>query len=180
MLEKEIKLMLSEEEYLRLKNGLRFDGEAVQTNHYYYSAECSQRRISVRVREIDGKALLQIKLPVSTEGSLAVREELERELPSVPETVGQELLSEICGVDGEARRIGALSTLRLLSHQIENVELCLDRNEYLGITDYELEAEYTGEYPEEAIALIASFGIDTDRPAEGKYSRFLKALKAQK
>ena len=81
MLEKEIKLMLSEEEYLRLKEGLDLDGEVSQVNHYYYSAECAVRRISVRVREVEGKALLQIKLPVSTEGSLAVREEIERILP---------------------------------------------------------------------------------------------------
>ena len=178
MLEKEIKLMLSEEEYRRLKEGLDLDGEVSQVNHYYYSAECAVRRISVRVREVEGKALLQIKLPVSTEGSLAVREEIERELPCVPEVIDSQLLYELCSVEDSARRIGSLATLRLLSHEIENVELCLDRNEYLGITDYELEAEYTGDYPEAAANLIASFGIGTDRPAEGKYSRFLKALRA--
>ena len=176
MLEKEIKLILSQEEYDRLTEALTFDGELLQVNHYYHSDLCSERRISVRVREVEGKALLQVKLPVSTQGSLAVREERERELEAVPERITAGQLTEICGIEDEAVRLGSLTTLRKLSHQIEGVEFCLDKNDYLGVTDYELEAEYTGDYPKEAVELLESLGIPSDRPAKGKYARFWDKL----
>ena len=177
MLEKEIKILLEKDEYDLLAEKLAFDSELCQVNHYYYSAACAEKRISVRVREVGGRTLLQVKLPVSTEGSLAVREELERELDSVPERIGAELLSEICGVNEDAVRLGSLATVRRLSYQIEGVELALDRNDYLGVTDYELEAEYTGDYPEEVVSLLKGLGIPADRPMEGKYSRFLEKLR---
>lgn len=179
MLEKEIKIMLGEDEFERLKAVIRPEKVITQVNHYYFSEECGRKRISVRVREVEGKCLLQVKLPVSNDGALAVREEIERELSDVPEEIGREQLKEICGVDARAVRIGSLSTERYLSYSFKDVELCLDRNEYLGMTDYELEAEYTGEYPEEVIGLLKSEGIDTERPARGKYSRFLERAGAR-
>ncbi|SDB08486.1 Uncharacterized protein YjbK [Ruminococcaceae bacterium FB2012] len=182
VLEKEVKLLLTEEEYLLLERSFDFSSEVVQKNNYYRSAVCAEKRISVRIREVTGKKLLQIKKPVSREdapaeeGSLMVREEIERELDSVPHIIPAELMKEVCGVEDDALFIGALTTKRMLCYDFENVELALDRNEYLGTVDYELEAEYTGEYPAGLIARIAALGITTDRPAEGKYSRFCRRL----
>lgn len=174
MLEKEIKIMLSEEEYRRLMKLIGPEKTVTQVNHYYYSRACSEKRISVRVREVGGRALLQIKLPVSDSGALAVREEIEQELVSVPDRIDPELLRTLCGIDDTAIKIGSLVTERSLSYRLGGVELCLDRNEYLGAVDHELEAEYTGEYPEEVMRLLKGEGIDTDKPARGKYSRFLE------
>ena len=176
MLEKEIKLLLTNGEYELLEDAFDFSSEVVQTNNYYRSQACAERRISVRVREIGGKKLLQIKMPVRDEGSLAVREEIERELDSVPDMIPAEMLNEICGVNEEAVLIGSLATRRLLCYDYENVELALDKNDYLGFTDYELEAEYTGEYPAGLIARLKELGIDTESPAYGKYSRFCQRL----
>ncbi|MBR4554451.1 MAG: CYTH domain-containing protein [Ruminococcus sp.] len=176
MLEKEIKLMLSEDEYLKLCGEFDISKEIYQVNHYYRSAECAKRRISVRVREVEGSRLLQVKLPVSTEGSLAVREERERVLDSVPEEISADVLEEICGVRDTAVRIGSLATVRKLCCSYEGVELALDRNVYLGITDHELEAEYTGPYPEQVIEKLRELGINCDRPAVGKYARFCAGL----
>lgn len=177
MLEKEIKIMLDQAEYDRLTEVFAPEKVVRQVNHYYFSEKCSKKRITVRVREVEGKSLLQVKMPVSDDGALAVREEIERELDCVPDEIGREILSEICGTDDKAVRIGSLATDRALSYRFDGVEICLDRNEYLGATDYELEAEYTGEYPSEVIEFLKSEGIDTSRPAKGKYTRFLDRLK---
>ena len=176
MLEKEIKLLLTEEEFLILEKSFDFSSEVVQRNNYYRSALCAEKRISVRVREVGGKKLLQVKKPVSDEGTLAVRDETERELDSVPHVIPAKLLCEVCGVEDDALFIGAMTTKRLLCYDFENVELALDKSEYLGKVDYELEAEYTGEYPEGLIRQIAAFGIKTDRPVKGKFSRFCERL----
>lgn len=180
MLEKELKIMLSEEEYDRLIRRLRPEKTVRQVNHYYFSRACSEKRISVRVREVDGRALLQIKLPVSDSGALAVREEIEHELGCVPEEIDSELLKRLCGIGDTAVRIGSLATERALSYIFDGVELCLDRNEYLGCVDHELEAEYTGEYPEEVIALLKDEGIATEAPAKGKFTRFLERAQQRK
>lgn len=176
MLEKELKIMLDKKSYERLTDKLRPEKTVRQVNHYYYSEKCGKKRISVRVREVDGKCLLQIKLPVSDEGALAVREEIERELDCVPDAVENSTLSKLCGIDDRAVRIGYLVTERALSYRFEGVELCLDKNEYLGVTDYELEAEYTGDYPTEVTDFLEAEGIDTSKSPKGKYSRFLNAL----
>ena len=179
MLEKEIKIRLSEEEYGLIEKAFGFSSEVWQVNHYYTCRECAQKRISVRVREVGGRKLLQVKLPVGGDsGSLMVREERERELSGVPDRLPAEVLEEICGINAEAVRTGSLATLRKLCYDYEGVELALDKNEYLGITDYELEAEYTGEYPSEVVARIASLGIDTEKEAFGKYSRFCERLRS--
>lgn len=174
MLEKEIKIMLSEEEYLNLMRLMQPEKTVRQVNHYYYSKACSEKRISVRVREVGNKVLLQIKLPVSSSGALAVREEIEQELSRVPDRIDKEVLKELCGIDDTAERIGSLETERSLCYMFDGVELCLDRNEYLGVVDHELEAEYTRAYPEEVIRLLNAQGIDTEKPARGKFSRFLE------
>ena len=176
MLEKEIKLMLTRSEYELLEKTFDFSSEIVQKNNYYRSSACAEKRISVRVRELGGKKLLQVKLPVSSSGSLDIREELERELDSVPQVISSELLSEICGIEDEAVFIGALVTKRSLCYDYENVELALDKNEYLGMTDYELEAEYTGEYPEGLTARLKELEKKKKKAAFGKYSRFCKRL----
>ena len=178
MLEKEIKILLTKEEHDKLEKAFDFHSEIKQVNNYYRSEECAGRRISVRVREVSGKCLLQVKLPVSDKGSLAVREEIERELDCVPETIGSGLLKEICGVEAEAVLVGSLATVRKLCYDYEGIELALDENDYLGVKDYELEAEYTGEYPAALIESIKALGIDTEKPACGKYSRFLSRLDA--
>ena len=179
MLEKEVKIMLDEQEYALIEKAFGFSSEVMQVNHYYRSPSAAERRITVRVREIGGKALLQVKMPVSDKGSLAVREEKETELGSVPEYVPAELLGSICGIYENASAVGSLATLRKLCYDFEGIELALDRNEYLGVTDYELEAEYTGEYPDRLIDKLKELGIDTEKPAVGKYTRFCRKLAAE-
>lgn len=176
MLEKEIKIILTQDEYDLVKRSFGFSTVITQVNNYYRSNACAERRISVRVREVGGRKLLQVKSPVSDSGSLAVREETERELGSVPKRIDAAVLREVCGVDGCAMLVGSLTTERALCYDYEGVELALDKNEYLGITDYELEAEYTGDHPDELIAELAALGIDTEKPVCGKYARFLHRL----
>lgn len=175
MLEKEVKIMLTEEEYERCKGLFDFGAPLRQVNNYYYSRKCSERGISVRVREVGGEVLLQVKVPVSTEGSLAVREELEKKLHFVPERIGAETLEEVCGVADSAVRRGSLETRRSIC-KTGDTEICLDKNTYLGVTDYEIELEYTGEYPKQLLDRLAEAGITADKPQKSKLGRFLKRL----
>ena len=80
-------------------------------------------------------------------------EELEKKLHFVPERIGAETLEEVCGVADSAVRRGSLETRRSIC-KTGDTEICLDKNTYLGVTDYEIELEYTGEYPKQTSMVI--------------------------
>jgi uncharacterized protein YjbK len=173
-IEKEIKILLTEEEYNRIGRLFEWDTEIAQTNHYYRCIGKSHYS-SVRVRETGGRFYLQVKVPVSEDGALFIKKEYERELDSVPPALSAGELRELTGTElGDAVLMGELFTLRKTAH-IENCEICLDRSEYLGITDFELELEYTGEYPQDLVDKMKKLGIDTERRPIGKYARFIQA-----
>ena len=188
MIEKEIKIMLTKNQYERLYNYFEYDETILQVNHYFGDREDRYKKkdTTVRVREIDGKFYLQVKCPVENKDNdkeLAesinkkVRMEYEEELEKLPELITKEHLYDLTKKElFDAAYLGYLETKRMLCRKYENVEICLDYNKYLGIEDYEIEIEYTGDYPEYIINELEKLSIETDKPCKGKYSRFLGIL----
>ena len=176
-IEKEIKIALSNEQYKEVER-LFVWSETVEQTNYYYIASGNTGMTSIRVREIDSRFYLQVKAPVSEEGALHIKKEFEKILDSVPEVISSEELSELTGGKlPDARLAGSLHTCRRLCRDFVGVEICLDKSDYLGRTDYELELEYTGEYPSALIDKLEHNGVRADGVVAGKYARFLAALK---
>lgn len=197
MIENEYKLMLSKEQYERLLT--EYDLTTFeQVNHYYDTddLQMSERHITVRVRELDGRFYLQMKLPTEantkdSEASKAhtpaigssikvSRVELSKELDALPETLSAKELSEFSGVDCPAlAHIGTLKTTRSI-WEFDGGELDIDRSEYFDKTDYELEIEFTDE--QAASALLSEITDKLGSPAgsevcKGKIRRFLEEYK---
>lgn len=175
MIENEFKIMLTEEQYERLRGTYDFN-TIVQTNHYYDTDDLkmSEKHITVRVRELDGRFFLQMKLPTGVDHS---RVELSRELDELPDALSGELLRSLSGEDLPAlKRLGALSTTRSI-RKFDGCELDLDRSEYFGKADYEAEIEFTDEQAARAVLaeIKKALGI-TERPdvCAGKIRRFLE------
>ena len=101
------------------------------------------------MRQIGEKYFLQLKAPISENGALHVKKEYEQQLDSLPEKLTAQELSQLVGRDFPAADLaGSLHTQRKLCTDFDHVEICLDKSEYLGLTDYELELEcryHTGE-----------------------------------
>lgn len=175
MIENEFKIMLNKAQYEKLLEMYDFK-TIVQVNHYYDTddLQMSARHITVRVRELDGRFFLQMKLPTGTEHS---RVELSKELESLPETLSAEELTELSGVDcPEAKHIGTLKTTRSV-WKFDGGELDLDRSEYFDKTDYELEIEFTDEQTARAMLseVTGKLGIRTGSDVcMGKVRRFLE------
>lgn len=176
MIENEFKIMLTNEQYERLFNEFSWDETVLQTNHYFDTdgLSLSPRRITVRVREIDGEFFLQMKLPTGKEFS---RVEVEQKLDELPENITGETLSKLSGESElpDVKRIGRLFTKRLVK-RFDGAELDLDMSEYFTKRDYEAEIEFTDET--EARALLAKIrGIigesGTNEVCKGKIHRFL-------
>lgn len=72
---------------------------------------------------------------------------------------------------------GSLHTQRKLCTDFDHVEICLDKSEYLGLTDYELELEYTADYPEKPLEILKNAGITQGEAVIGKYARFMDRAK---
>lgn len=176
MIEKEIKILLSQAEYDMLCETFKEDRVIVQRNNYYSCEKSKELTASIRIREIGNDCFLQVKTPIKTEGSLSVKHEFELKVSAVTDTIDAEILTKLTNIDfGNAKLIGALETRRRLTLPDSETEICLDKNMYLGKTDYELEIEYTGEYPQKLVDLLKEKGISAEKSTKGKFARFLQA-----
>ena len=181
MLEKEYKSLLTESEYNKIASHFDWDSVKEQTNHYYCDDEriLAKNRVMFRVRVKDNKSVIQVKLHKNADSPLQICEELEYGVDGVPETI--EDVEKYTGIKtGTLKNLGCTVTLRHSKMWDSQTEICLDKTEYLGITDYEIEIEYTGEeMPKDLSAELTALGVEFKENSVGKYTRFLKALEKQ-
>ncbi len=180
MIENEFKIMLTKAQYGKLLSSRDFS-TVTQVNYYYDTGdlEMSARHITVRVRELDGKFYLQMKLP--TEKALS-RVELEKELDALPEMLSEELLSSLAKGDyPEVKKLGSLKTTRSV-WKFDGGEIDLDKSEYFGKVDYEVEIEFTNEQNARKVLneITELLKIKPDgEVCAGKIRRFLEEYKNQ-
>jgi uncharacterized protein YjbK len=152
-LEIEYKSLLSMPEYDKLKRLFSHVSPVRQTNHYLDSPDFKLRKkkLALRIRTFDKSAEMTLKVPQEI-GNIEYNidltlEEAQYLLGERNITCGKTDLSEICelllerDVDlSEITLIGSLTTIRYEQHL--PIGLCaLDKNDYLGHTDFELELE---------------------------------------
>lgn len=150
MQEFEKKVLLTPEEYTCLRDLGK--GEAISNSHinYYYDSDDLQmnnKGITCRIREKEGEYTATIKAhqiqkqECSIENSKIVINEYD---DSLFENMHVKLQGE-------------LKTERTILYQSNDLEAVLDKNTYLGVTDYELEIEYKSQTDEHAIYLLLLF-----------------------
>lgn len=180
MLEVEYKCLIDEETYNKIKHKYEWDSIKEQINYYYndMSKELSKRRITVRIREKDGKLKLQAKRHKNSDSPLHISEESEIDVSSIPSLIDEQTARKITGVDsmGKLIKSGSLTTLRHSFMWNSTTEICLDKSTYLGITDYEVEIEYTLDAPLALIDEFKNMGVEFTENTAGKYSRFRNRL----
>lgn len=184
MIENEFKVMLTSEQYEKILSMFEWDSSAQQVNHYYDTKELllSGAHITVRVREKGGRSFLQMKLP---NGAAYSRVELEKELGGVPETLSSDMLNALAGKHApfalpSADRLGTLSTFRSVK-RFDGAEVDLDKSEYFGRTDYELEIEFTDEAAARSLTERICSEAGVSRSGDvclGKIHRFLAEYRA--
>ncbi len=179
MLEVEYKSLLTKEIFDKIRSHYNWDHIKTQTNYYYFdnTGELSKRHITVRVREIDDKYFLQIKAHKNPGEALQISEESEFALDSLPETISAEDAYEYIGVHtGGLSLLGNLITCRHSLMWADGVEICLDKSEYFDRIDYEIEVEYTGDFPPALMTELNGLGVEFKEKTKGKYSRFVKRM----
>ena len=151
-----------------------------QTNHYYRNIESPEknRGTTIRIREKEGEFFLQVKQYISDEESLHINKEFEKKVDKVMDHIDNAELEELTGKKlGPVSCIGSLRTQRKESLTYQGISLCLDKSNYLGVEDYELEIEFTGGYPDFLVERLKKNGISFDKKSTGKKARFLERYK---
>ena len=148
MVELEKKVLLSEQEYLFLKQLWFCRGDYIlQTNRYYDTEDrllCC-RGITCRIREKGGKCKATIK-----------NHRIKRQDASLEYSVPIKGLWD----DGIFRAFGLfcqgmLTTERIVLRVCNGVAMMLDRNQYLNTVDYELEIEYSSAFRQKVDEILA-------------------------
>lgn len=185
MIENEFKVMLNVEQYEKLLAMYEWDEVINQVNHYYDNKDLvlAERHITCRVREIGKKFVLQMKHPVESQDPKEYsRIEREMRLQRLPDSI--KVPPEFDPKEmGELIKLGSLKTTRNV-FKFEGGEIDLDKSEYFGITDYEVEIEFTDENNARKMLeeIKQKLGIEPNSlVCAGKVRRFLEAyLKSKK
>lgn len=101
MIEKEIKILLSKEQYEKIEKVFSWKKKFTQINFYYGDLEKIDENgeLTVRVRQNGDNYKLQIKKPVVYDEALHIKEEYERDIKDLPDKILGEQLKDILGMD---------------------------------------------------------------------------------
>lgn len=188
MLEYEKKIMLTEDEYYSIILSMR-KHITIQTqiNYYFDNDDLSmnEKGITCRIRSKNGTYKATVKKHNAEHSDCSIEVDLVEKTDFDPK------IFNVLGLHHQ----GKLVTERIVMHKDSACEMVLDRNVYLGHTDFELEVEYCKESEARAETLIKNVaecliknkhftGIDefTARVGQGnsKSQRFFECLKNQK
>ena len=175
-IEKELKVLLNIEQYNMLKNKYIWENEFVQINYYYLDEKnyLKNNNMTVRIRELNDKYKLQIKIPIKECKALHIKNEYELDVERVYNVLPEMLLKEMCGIQTKnVRLVGHLKTYRKTLLLAKDIELCLDKSQYLDKTDYELEIEYQEIMDDKLLDELKQLGLNFDSKVKGKFSRFI-------
>ena len=137
MLEYEKKIMLKSEEYHAIIMMYKHAPIEVQRNYYFdtYDLSMNRKGITCRIREKDGKYKATIKSHDTEHPDCNIEESFAEKTEYDP------LIFNAFGLEQQ----GELVTKRMLAKEDSFYKIYLDRNTYLGYTDFELEIEYCKE-----------------------------------
>ena len=151
MTELEKKLLLTEDEYDYLMEHFGYESPlnqkpiVTQINYYFDTDDLSMNRqnTTCRIRLKDGKYKATMKKHASgsdqsTETEMEIRNGLESNAIT----------------DMGLKLQGELVTNRCVVFKDKSCEAVLDKNEYLGYNDYELEIEYSSEHEKDALDIL--------------------------
>ena len=151
MLEYEKKIMLTEDEYFSILILMcKYEPMQTQTNYYFDDDNLSMNKkgVTCRIRAKNGKYKVTVKNHNAEHPDCSIEVDLVEKLEFDP---------QIFNVFGLYQQ-GELVTDRVVMHKDSTCEMALDRNVYLGHTDFELEVEYSKGNERRVQKLIENIG----------------------
>lgn len=186
MLENEIKLTLTKEQYLEIKDSFFTEdnfSKKIQINYYYDNANSDlfNNSITLRIRQIENNLMLEAKYPLENSGIIKRKEErnltlhkFQNEL-NLNDSYIKEHIGDLSKY-GKVNLLGSLLTERYSTNPFPWLQLDLDYSMYLGTCDYELEIEILSGYEKEGEEFAKDFLAKYPLSTTGKIKRFRTLL----
>ena len=188
-IEIESKALISQEDYSKILKHYEFETskEYDQTNHYIDTPEFTLKQLGIglRVRIIGSNYVLTLKAPLAEglyeKDQIISKEEFQklRKGESFPEGIILDFV-RMFGVDPTSLKILAKLTTHRVEVEIEkiNKRLCIDKNVYNQITDYELElqANTLDSGKVQLKAICDHVGITYNENFKSKQSRAMESI----
>lgn len=181
MKETELKAIIDQDTYTKIKRSFNWQHVFEQGNHYYTdkAGVLRENRVMVRVRVIDGVSRLQVKIPQNENSPLQICDEREFNIEGIPEKISADIAKKITGCQvGTLYHMGSAVTKRRTIKN-DTSELCLDKTTYFGKTDYEAELEYVDKISANILSKLMLTGVDFKEKAVSKFARFLSEWEKQ-
>lgn len=180
--ERELKMLLTKTEYESLL-AIGQTEPQLQINYYFYCEEMPAD-VMVRIRVKNGEYLFCYKRLLSAQNGVNVCDEREKPIDAlsakrwIEHGVTEDEIKNLINVDMPAtlKCLGSLNTYRA-KFVLNGFNVELDKNEYLDVTDYELECECddSAQLEELKAYLCDNYGV-TFKPSLPKSARFFKKL----
>lgn len=142
-IERELKILVSKEEYEKLLNSYTFSNPWKQTNTYYDTEDgyIKQKKGAMRIRKIGDKHIFTLK--IRTDSITHIELEKEIDCDSIQDIKDKEILDWLkeYEIPMNVRPIISFTTTRQVV-ELEDAELCADHTDYGNHSDYEIEYEY--------------------------------------
>ncbi len=175
-IEIEAKALVKEEDYAILKKAYEAFPSYRQTNYYIDnpSRELAKEGIALRVREKNGIYEMTLKTPLS-HGLLEKNFKNDGVFPKCDLVRFLTML----GFDVESLKILTFLTTERIDVETNDGLLSIDKNEYSGITDYEIEFEYNNMEGAKHIlkSILAQNGVYAPFSKATKVHRAMAAIK---
>jgi uncharacterized protein YjbK len=187
-IEIEAKILVNESEFLKLKTilGIQEKIKVTQTNYYVDDQQGSLRTFgfALRIRELNQSYTLTLKSPMA-EGTLEKNQviseaayRLFKEKRIFPQGIIHDFLEMF---DFQTKQLSIITHLTTERYEtkFEDRHVCLDKNLYHGITDYEVESEESSlKHAAETLQLLCEKAkIVYKENHISKYARAIKTLK---
>lgn len=183
MIEKEVKCLLSQAEYLELQAFCQNEHlpcqSYSQTNYYYDTDDFDlyQKGDTLRVREKENSVpVMEYKELIKNDGAVRECKEYKKQIHTLPKQIALSEVFENPAVDSQIYKyLGALTTERT-DYYLKGCTISLDKNIYLGMVDYEIEAEFDKEADLKYLERLG-FSIDFSESIS-KYRRFITGIRS--
>ncbi|NLC97072.1 MAG: CYTH domain-containing protein [Erysipelotrichaceae bacterium] len=174
-IEKEYKMLINESQFNKLKEEFKSNIVLDQVNHYYDTTpSLYNKKMAVRIREVNNEYIFTLKRS-TFEGQLEYEFLIDN--LDINDKKIKELLSTFSIVE-TLKYLGSSRTIRHL-YKDEYGELCLDKNTYNNLIDYEVEYELfdpNNDKLEHFKNILKKCDIEYKENKNSKLKRFIDSL----
>ena len=173
-IERELKVLLTEEIYHNILNSYDFHNPITQTNTYYDTDDnaIKKQHGAMRIRKIGNTNIFTLKIRKDEYTHYEFEKEIHTDDihkiddPQIKQWLKQYQIPE------KVHPIATFTTKRRV-HEFENGELCLDETQFENHKDFEIEYEYTKKHDGIAFfnALLKKYNLKWEKNCPSKIAR---------